>query len=149
MGGGCERGRLVRLQHIVERGVHPLDQGCHVGKPDETHVETDREILAGWFDPGVRMLDPTGIVAMERNEGRIELALLELGQEFAAPGDQMRDLGDQSAMIEAHQGRIGERTAFNPQAHAVEVGEAGDPLARRLAREHHRQRREVIGPGRG
>ena len=57
----------------------------------------------------------------------------------------MNDLVDQAPIVERHENRIGKGAAFDADAKACEIADAGDVMIAHTAAQHDGQRRIDIG----
>ena len=103
------------FQHIVDCGARSFDQLRVVRQPDKSHVEAYGKIIAGCSDLRVWMFDPVRVEAMHGNERGVKLAAFQSRKKFTASGHQMRDTGNEAAMIESHENGVAECAGFDRQ----------------------------------
>jgi len=61
------------------------------------------------------MIEAVGVKAVNGDQRRLVVARLEPRQQFATPRHHVRDGGDEAAVLDGHEDRVGKRAAFDAE----------------------------------
>src|ERR1700733_13385831 len=146
-----EADRLTELSHgsgSLQIGQRLVDRDQKVrvaGEADIAAIGANRVIVSGAREFCVRMGGAVSIEPAQIEKRCVEVAAVERTEQIVAAGNQMRDVVDQPPVVEPHQDRVGQRSAFDADAKSGEVTDTRDTAVARLGAKRDRQGRIDIG----